>query len=257
MNDVEKLVCILKTLWRWRWTTATLLSKLAQHRHMSEFRKPYNEFQAFAYRDVMSGPLRETISSQSWEYILDGQGWRRVAAVLGAELSTLVSRAPAFQKYSAEARPDRRSAIDSLPHLQPAIEEHAPTWVNLLNQVTGKPAQRRRGEASGLHVVIMSTLAHTAQPIKSLNFATLMGIYLYQGGARRRVMDVLARLGLCMTYKSIHRLLGDISGEQRKQVCKFGKDPATVTAYDNYSWPAGRADRRPARASLNSYSSIF
>lgn len=252
LSELQKLRHVMNTLRRWRWTPATLLRTLAQHREAQEFRLRFKEFQNFAYMEVMTGELCETIPDSCWENILDAQGWQRMAAVLKSELNTLISESPAFQahqKNSLNKNSDFRSSIDTLIALQPDIEQHAPQWVRLLDDTTEKkrPQQRQSQSKSpvvGPNVVILSILTHRLQPIKSTNFATLMGLYLYQGGARRRVIDTTARLGLSRSYKTIHRLLGDLSETQRQQVRAFGKNPATQTAYDNYDFAVGRRGER-------------
>lgn len=241
LSDMEKLAFILRTLRRWRWTVSTLLSMLARHRDRSELREPYREFQNFAYVGVMKSDLRESVTPKQWQEIMEAQGWDLAAEALGSELRALISHAPSFQKYSHSAEPDQRDSINSLSLLQPAIEQHAPRWMYLLNSAAGSQEQPK---PTGSHVVIMSILTHTLQPINSTNFATKMGLYLYQGGARRRVMDSMARLGLSRSYKTIHRILQSVSERQRQQVRVFGKNSASLVAYDNYDFAVGRRGER-------------
>lgn len=52
-------------------------------------------------------------------------------------------------------------------------------------------------------------------------------------------MDVLTRLGLSVTYKTIYRLLKNVNEEQRKQIYKFNKDFTIIITYDNYDYVIG------------------
>lgn len=241
LGDIEKLVYILRALRRWRWTLSTFLERLAQNRDRKEFRGPFRDFQDFAYIRVMREDLRGSITAPQWQEIMDTQGWQLAAEALGSELSALVSHAPSFQKYSHTAEPGQRDSINSLSLLQPAIEQHAPRWMYLLNRASEHQLQSK---PTGSHVVIMSILTHTLQPLNSTNFATIMGLYLYQGGARKRVMDSMARLGLSRSYRTIHRVLQSISERQKQQVRIFGKTPASLVAYDNYDFAVGRRGER-------------
>ena len=74
LDDLEKLVFIVHTLRRWRWTLSTLLEALAQHRDRPEFRISYRDFQDLAYIRVMKSDLGRTITSSQWQEIMNAEG---------------------------------------------------------------------------------------------------------------------------------------------------------------------------------------
>lgn len=240
-SDAEKIRFFLHMLRRWRWTISTLLEKLAQCRDLPKFRLPYREFQDFAYTRVMKSDLRDTISSTQWQGIMDAKGWQLAAQTLDSELQTLTSQSPCFQKYTPIAGSDGSDLTETLSLLRPSIKQHAPRWTYLFDSTTESRSNKASKEPQ---IVILSLLTHMQQPYKSSYFATVLGLYLYHGGVRRRVLECMAHLGLSRSYKTIHRIMAVASAEQRKQIRIFGRDPATVVAYDNYDFAVGRRGER-------------
>jgi hypothetical protein len=220
---------------------STFLEKVAQHQDIREFHAPYREFQSFAYTKVMRSHLRESIDAAHWEDIMDARGWQLAADVLKSELRALVSKSPCFQKYSHQTQPDSPDSVDSLSQFEPNIKQCAPRWMFLFNAAT---ECSQDSKSAGPKIVTMAVLTHMQQPIKSTNFATILGLYMYHSGAKRRIIDCLSRLGLSISYKTISRIMKTVSAEQRKKVRTLGRDPISLVAYDNYDFAVGRRGER-------------
>ena len=82
------------------------------------------------------------------------------------------------------------------------------------------------------------------RPNTSTNFQSVMGLCIYQGGARRRVLDTLCHLGLTMSYSTLQRRMSSLSDEARRKIRTIGRASTTVVTYDNFVFAEGRRGER-------------
>ena len=82
------------------------------------------------------------------------------------------------------------------------------------------------------------------RPNRSTNFQTVMGLYLYQGGARRRVLDTLNKLGLIASYTTLQRRMADLTEEAARKVQEIGQLSSAIVTWDNFEFAEGKRDKR-------------
>ena len=87
-------------------------------------------------------------------------------------------------------------------------------WDLLAGLMEQQRASRRDTlvEYQGHMVMICSIIAHARASRKSNNFPMLLGLHLHSMGVKRRIIDVLAKLGVTSSYKAINRRHGELAG---------------------------------------------
>jgi hypothetical protein len=135
------------------------------------------------------------------------------------ELDALLGQ-PYFNKF------DHSTSMEKVDFFQVSekIKSTAPTWTALLeklmsNQRQGWSSYKGSGNSKIVQqqlylitsIICRSRARHTAN-----FFAKMLGIYLLGSGVKRRVIEVLAGLGLCDGYKYINRHLTDIANNAKE-----------------------------------------
>ena len=68
---------------------------------------------------------------------------------------------------------------------------------------------------------------------------TLLDIHLYANRVRRRVIELLAKYGLSVSYSTILRVVKSLSDEAIASVTAAGRSQNSVTVYDNFKQMEG------------------
>ena len=225
---------------RWKWTTGTFLRALTKHRHQHRVRSAHKKFVAYAYEEAIACPeAQHLISGRGWANFMELKGWQLTTTTLREELKALVAE-PCFGQY----RPDSTStenSIESLTFFENAMKARAPRWMSLFSGACGvNEAQITVGRK----IVLLSILANLLAPKNSTNFGTILGLYLYQGGARRRVIQTLNRCGLSRSYQTLQRCMAQLSESGERQVREVGRTPAAIVTYDNFEFAEGKRGER-------------
>ena len=143
-----------------------------------------------------------------------------------------------------------RGTLDWIKQVMPVIQELAPRWLELIERATQETRPRNPtainlqtgDEAFNIRrtVIIFGILSHLMRPNRSTNFQTVLGLYLYQGGARRRVLDTQCQLGLIMSYSTLQRRMEKLTGKAERQVQLVGQTLSGVITYDNFDFAEGK-----------------
>jgi hypothetical protein len=116
---------------------------------------------------------------------------------------------------------DFQSEIDprdvNIPTLATRIQGEAPELWGLLANIMTPPTSLRDTSTvyQGSILMIYSILASTFAPRKSNNFPMLISLYLHAMGVKRRVISLLAGLGINPSYRTIM--------ERRKELADLGQ----------------------------------
>lgn len=104
-----------------------------------------------------------------------------------------------------EFNKDHAPAKMDIPDLTARAQKAAPElWKLLANIMTPPTRQCDTSEEYGGHILMVcSILASTFAPRSSNNFPMLIGLYLHSMGVKRRVINLLAGLGICPNYRTI------------------------------------------------------
>ena len=162
------------------------------------------QFMDFAYVQMMKDEgLGELIGKDRAAVILHEQGWTWVVQALRAELNALIATA-AFGVFHPHSETDELGTLNSFKGAAAVITSKAPRWLDLIQRACcdvhrDESIYSQRAIPAGRQLTILSLLCHMLRPNTSTNFQSIMGLYIYQGGARRRVLDTLCQLGLTMS----------------------------------------------------------
>jgi len=116
---------------------------------------------------------------------------------------------------------DFQSDVDprdvNIPTLAMRVQGEAPELWGLLANIMTPPTSLRDTSTvyQGSILMIYSILASTFAPRKSNNFPMLIGLYLHAMGVKRRVISLLAGLGINPSYQTIM--------ERRKELADLGQ----------------------------------
>lgn len=91
-----------------------------------------------------------------------------------------------------------------LKGLIPDVKRFAPDLWALISQFTERVSTAEAQDTGDSAILaICVSLAHLLHPRKSNNFQVLLGIYFHGLGAKRRLIEILAALGLTISYDRI------------------------------------------------------
>ena len=87
-------------------------------------------------------------------------------------------------------------------------------------------------------------LCHKLRPNKATNIQSVLGLYIYQGGARRRVLDTLCHFDLTMSYTTLQRRMLSLIKEAERKVQMLGQGSNMNLTYDNFDFAEGKRGER-------------
>jgi hypothetical protein len=103
------------------------------------------------------------------------------------------------------------------------IESNAPTWTALLTTLMSNQRhdwssygalQARQPNQQRAYFITALLCRCRAQHTASF-LAKSIGIYLHGSGVKRRVLELLAGLGICDSYKTVHQMTSNIAGNAK------------------------------------------
>ena len=257
----EKLDDVLTLFDGFRWTLKDFLEQLRdsttiESRPESKITKKRRQsawatFKRFAYCDMPSrGQARQLLKAEeqmglaSWCTELTSETLRREVLSL-AQNTTFGAYGDSTSDVNARVE---RVFIDS----PQAIVDSAPTWLHLFN-VASQSTQSHKLLETTLEmsrqiakdsILVFAYLCRKLQNRRSDMMASLIGIYLYEGGAKTRVIDTLAQLGVCLSSKSILNRVHLLESEAEDNVRRLGLNPTSVITWDNFEFREGRRGER-------------
>lgn len=152
------------------------------------------------------------------------------------ELTSLRARGAAFNRWTDNEMKDidDRLTLCNTNCLKEA-ERQSPHLLNLiqrlLTQNDSKPEHRT--------IQILSSISYSRAPRQSNSLPVQIGLYLHSSGVRRRVIEILAKLGVSCSYDTTLKTSKRISQLSKKEVTALGSRPKAVTAYDNFEQTLG------------------
>lgn len=242
LDEKERLDHILRYMKKQGLTARKFMEALGRHQKHPHLRRPYG-----AFLEYMVGPgwqaskVNKHTRKEYSQRCLDSWGWQAAADQIGAELRELM-KCPSFQTFQTSTEEDKIRSVDLLCNAMPDISAKAPRFVALLERACGKKGPRP--DLSRRYAVILSILTHHKSPKKSNLLQSALGLYVYQGGARRRVIDCLGRLGLTLSYPTLLRQQESMSKSAIEKVRSVGAGSDAIVTYDNFDFAEGRRGER-------------
>ena len=242
-TEPEKIENILATLTALRWDVKRFLRALYKHRSQHRFRVAQKHFCDVAYKELpKERGFARIVQKKRRGPILDW-GYKWALEDLHNELRTLGSQ-KAFWEFNPPSKDEDIGTIRFIRDTNAMITTFAPHWVDLLQRACSDDTSSLNASALQPATLILATLCHLMRPKKCTNFQTTLGLYLYQGGARRRVLDTLCRFGLIVSYSTLQRRLTLLRAEAERTVEVVGRAPSAILTYDNFEFTEGRRGER-------------
>ena len=210
-----------------------------------QYRRFWLQFKRFAYRDVLRKDDKDSdLNSKDWNNILDSGGYQHLIHVMRQELKKL-GKSPSvgsFQYPTAGKSLDLGS-LDFLESLGGDIQKKTPRLAELLCMLA-RPAHQSGHQAIQFgprQTIWVTMLLFSMQRKKCNNVPRLLGMYLVNSGAKKRVVDLLSTIGLCVSYTTVQECFKGIADIGEEQVRFLGSDPRRNDAYDNYDFAEHRS----------------
>jgi len=247
-SDIEKLDMVCNYMRNeFRWGVSDFVKALASSTGSNNTRRKA-AFSAAAYEDLEV--LRSYFEFEDTEQLWNSRRKSIIEILdlgkneLRKEVERLCSIMP-FSKYD----PALSGQFDSLDMEQTllAVQEQAPLLLQLIRDIIApdyRPSHQSRKEPAGRILTIISILCFTLHKNTSTGFPTTLGLYLHSNGVKRQQMDLLSRLGITISYKSVIELIKEQSTWAAERVESMGQGDASVTAYDNFELMEGIKEQR-------------
>jgi len=95
------------------------------------------------------------------------------------------------------------------------------------------------------HFLILSIMCTSLHRSKCTNLPTSFGIYLFDGGATKRVIETCNRLGICVSYSQLRKRHLETAQRVQEEVRTIGSGPAKlIMSYDNFEYQDSKAEER-------------
>lgn len=183
---------------------------------------------------------RPVFSASARNEVALGSGIGFIVRALQQEISEL-AKTPSFGPYVPG---EKGGSLDNIDQFFATAKLHAPRWCQLLEATTRHVKNSTAPPMGKQVVVILAQLCFTMHRNSSDNLPTLLGLYLYQGGCRRRVLVTLNNLGLVKSYKPLQQIMTAASEGAKSQVRALGKSFSSVTTYDNLEFTDNKRGER-------------
>jgi hypothetical protein len=232
-----------------KWGVGDFLSALCKNSSHHKMRRAQARFFDFAYTEFVTdegfsrriGPRRKSafMQRQCWGWAMDA---------LGKEIKVLTTQA-AFGSFQPPSQVGELGSLDAIKQTAIVIKQLAPRWLELIEVVCGDaqsdvPIDIASASPSGRHAIVLALLCHKLRPKKANNIQTVLGLYLYQGGARRRVIDLFCQCGLTVSYKTLQRRMENLTDEAKRKARVVGQSLAGIVTYDNFNFAEGKRGER-------------
>ena len=249
----QKLQAIHKLIIRRGWKMTDLLDAYAAEGRSGspeskQYRNFWHQFKRFAYRDLLRKDNEDApLNKKDWDHILNAGGYDHVVHVLRQELKKLGQSfsAGTFQYPTAGKSLDLGS-LDFLESLRGDVQTKAPRLTEFLCMLA-RPAHKSAHQAVplGPHQTIwVAMFLFAMQRKKCNNIPRLLGMYFVNSGVKKRVVDLLSTIGLCVSYTTVQECFKGIADVAEVQVRILGSDPRRNDAYDNYDFAEHKSGER-------------
>src|SRR5436190_21167191 len=163
--------------------------------------------------------------------LLNSLDWGRPELI--SELNH-VGKNSLYGPYNSEKFEAFGSDSANLELFEQLLQESAPVLLQTLKLLSEPDETGRETDYMARWVLIISILNVSRHRIRGSNLPTLLGIHLFAKGLKARELDFLARLGVTVSYKTVHRTLERLGKEGANDLARAGQSESAVTAYDNF-----------------------
>ena len=133
--------------------------------------------------------------------------------------------------------------IDTLDGLLDTARENAPRLIGVFEDITSQSRRSSDRSFSSRYIIILAILYYTHSQ-RCNNVQTLLGLYLHSNGVHRRVVALLARCGISVSYDTVIQRIKTPSEEATMAVSAAANSSDSVTVYDNFEQMEGVKEQR-------------
>ncbi len=180
---------------------------------------------------------------KDWDRILDTGGYKRVQHIFRKELICLTKDESCCRFGYPNPDIGTSGSIQGLDLLQPIIQAKPPRLIQKLNVIArqGEATKKNPLKVGCRQAFWVMQFLFAVQRTKCSGFAKVMALYLVDGGAKKRTIDMLASLGVCTSYITTHDVLKQLERISEHQVRLFGSRSDSYLTYDNFDFAENRA----------------
>ena len=182
---------------------------------------------AYSDKSVLDRFLTPDIRVQ----LLNSLDWGRPELI--SELNH-VGKNSLYGSYDSERFEAFGSDSANLKPFEKLLQESAPVLLQTLKSLSEPNETGRKTDYMAHWVLIVSILNFSRHRILGSNLPTLLGIHLFAKGLKARELDLLGRLGVTVSYKTVHRMLEQLGKQGANDLAQAGQSESAVMAYDNF-----------------------
>jgi hypothetical protein len=143
---------------------------------------------------------------------------------------------------------NRTKDIKLLEDIAPGIETAAPRLSRMLRSLDHPYWAKNKAEVVPMqprHLLMLSVMCTSLHGKKCTNLPASFGIYLFDGGATKRVISTCNQLGICMSYNALRKKHLEIAQQAEKEVRELSSGPTKlILSYDNFEYQDSKAEER-------------
>ena len=224
-----------------------VLRGLARRRREPIYSRHWRLFRKFAYHELPQGahdyPEMET---NDWDDLLLNGGSKRTQQKLRKELVSLAKDHHCGRfRYPTSEQPGY-GYIEALTSLSDTVITKTPQSVELFSTIA-RPINMSIDHPHPLshrQVFWILQILFAIQRFKSGGFAKTMSLYLFDGGAKQRVIDTLSVLGVCCSYTTTQAMMKGPVASTGDRVRSLGPLRDIVKTYDNFEFSEHQSAER-------------
>jgi hypothetical protein len=150
-----------------------------------------------------------------------------------------VSELAVFREFDIKNRIEN---IKLLENTASAIENVAPHLSKMLRLLDHPRWARDKPEEVQLklqyrHLLMFSIMCTSLHRKKYTNLSTLFGIYLFDGGATKRVINTCNQWGICVSYNQLRKKYLKIAKQAEEEIRDLDSGPTKlILLYDNFEY---------------------
>src|SRR6267378_1237702 len=221
-----------------------LLSQIYENRARALYRQRWRQIEQWFIAFAGKGLFGEKVLK---DWLLRGGG-EALPRIYQAELDAIFETT-AFGRFNTcdWSVENPSMATKALQSLGPTVETQAPLLTSFLRALSSqkhKHVDRRQIGIGAPQLMIINILGHCRQRNTATNIPSILGLYLLRGGLRRRCLDTLNHFGIIVSYKVLLQKQKEIQDQAVVEVCRLGRNPASVISWDNFEYQDDRRSER-------------
>ena len=217
-----------------------LLRALAKHRSEKRYHRYWLQFRRFAYQEMLdekeNNPLPR-LDGQDWDNMLKAGGNARYQRQFRKELAKLAN-SKHFRWEFPDPNTQTLGFIDRLGSLVDVVRNTAPSLVKLLSSVA-RPSDHPSSKPIPMGIkqtMWVSMLLFSMQSSRCSGLARTLALYLMDSGVKKRVIDVLSTLNVCVCYSTAQSLGKHLAVLGENEVGLNTSSEKQAKSYDNFDF---------------------